>query len=84
MLWSTFCLKQRVRMPVPVSSFLQSEIHVGNITHPNYSVPPFFEWYGRTLPSRSSMPRYQMDKIITSDPAGSSNMHQGGPKCILC
>ncbi|GFT33669.1 hypothetical protein NPIL_552801 [Nephila pilipes] len=31
----------------------------------------------------SSKPRYQMDRIITSDPAGSANMHQGAPQCIL-
>ncbi|GFT37862.1 hypothetical protein NPIL_684751 [Nephila pilipes] len=74
-------------MPVPVSSFLQLEIHVGNTAHPNYSVPLYFEQYVKpasSFPQTScSMPQYQMDRIITSDPAGSANMHHGGRQCIL-
>ncbi|GFT47438.1 hypothetical protein NPIL_335571 [Nephila pilipes] len=61
------------------------EIHVGNTAYPNYSElhPSSNVVVERLYHSLKQALRCQIDRIITSDTAGSTNRHQGGPQCIL-
>ncbi|GFU03753.1 retrovirus-related Pol polyprotein from transposon 412 [Nephila pilipes] len=60
-------------------SCLKSMLRIQHIR--TISISPFFKLCGRTDPlfpqTSSSMPRFLMDRIITSGLIGSANMHQG-------